>query len=176
MKTKLTVVALLAFAAGGTCPSDVNNDGTVGIQDFLMVLGAWGPCPNATVISMEAQVAVTHWFIRSWSDGRVEVIWEDFFDTSGVWFVSEAPPSSNAGQPVDISVTFSSATDCSLGRSPTCAEQGFATNGSLHRLYRQYADGSAEYIFLAVCADAELDDFCVGWDTAWTPVQEVTIK
>ncbi len=37
----LVIVALLAFAAGGTCPSDVNNDGTVGITDFLAVLGEW---------------------------------------------------------------------------------------------------------------------------------------
>ncbi len=44
MKTKLTIVALLAFAAGGTCPSDVNNDGTVGINDFLQLLGDWGAC------------------------------------------------------------------------------------------------------------------------------------
>ena len=42
MKTKITVVALLAFAAGGTCPSDVTNDGAVGINDFLAVLAAWG--------------------------------------------------------------------------------------------------------------------------------------
>ena len=46
MRTKtLVIVALLAFAAGGTCPSDVNNDGTVGINDFLDLLAAWGPCP-----------------------------------------------------------------------------------------------------------------------------------
>ena len=45
MKTKsLVIVALLAFAAGGTCPSDVNNDGTVGINDFLTLLGGWGAC------------------------------------------------------------------------------------------------------------------------------------
>ncbi len=30
MNTKLIIVALLAFTVGGTCPSDVNNDGTVG--------------------------------------------------------------------------------------------------------------------------------------------------
>ena len=53
MKTKLIIVALLAFAAGGTCPSDVNNDGEVGILDFLQVLGAWGPCPAPTVVAME---------------------------------------------------------------------------------------------------------------------------
>jgi hypothetical protein len=41
MKSKLVIVALLAFAAG-----DVNNDGTVGINDFLQLLGDWGPCPK----------------------------------------------------------------------------------------------------------------------------------
>jgi len=45
MRTKTLVIIALAFAAGGTCPSDVNNDGTVGINDFLGLLAAWGPCP-----------------------------------------------------------------------------------------------------------------------------------
>ena len=43
--TKLMLIAL-AFAAGSTCPSDVNNDGTVGITDFLILLGVWGPCAD----------------------------------------------------------------------------------------------------------------------------------
>jgi hypothetical protein len=28
-----------------TCPADIDNDGTVGINDFLDVLAAWGSCP-----------------------------------------------------------------------------------------------------------------------------------
>ena len=28
-----------------TCPADINNDGTVGILDFLNLLAAWGACP-----------------------------------------------------------------------------------------------------------------------------------
>jgi len=28
-----------------TCPADIDNDGNVGILDFLGVLAAWGPCP-----------------------------------------------------------------------------------------------------------------------------------
>ena len=79
MKTRtLCIVALLAFAAGGTCPSDVNNDGVVGIQDFLQVLGAWGPCPNATVVDV-AVVRITFFdsvdgrlVVRIWSDGFAE--------------------------------------------------------------------------------------------------------
>ncbi len=29
----------------GSCPTDVNRDGDTGINDFLSLLGAWGPCP-----------------------------------------------------------------------------------------------------------------------------------
>jgi hypothetical protein len=29
----------------GVCPSDIDGDGEVGILDFLMLLGDWGPCP-----------------------------------------------------------------------------------------------------------------------------------
>ena len=50
--TKLMLIAMLAFAAGGTCPSDVNNDGTVGINDFLQVLGDWGECGEPVIILM----------------------------------------------------------------------------------------------------------------------------
>ncbi len=31
---------------GSSCPADVDGDGIVGIDDFLAVLGAWGPCPG----------------------------------------------------------------------------------------------------------------------------------
>jgi len=27
------------------CPGDIDGDGTVGIVDFLQLLGTWGPCP-----------------------------------------------------------------------------------------------------------------------------------
>lgn len=32
-------------ACSGPCPGDVDHDGLVGIQDFLMLLAAWGSCP-----------------------------------------------------------------------------------------------------------------------------------
>ncbi len=70
--TKLMLVALIAFAAGGTCPSDVNNDGTVGINDFLQLLGDWGPCPNATVVGVGAVSLTADVIVRVWSDGLVE--------------------------------------------------------------------------------------------------------
>ena len=75
MKSKLMLVALLAFAAGGTCPSDVNNDGTVGINDFLQVLGDWGPCPSSKVISMSymSVLSTTTFLVQLRSDRQLQV-------------------------------------------------------------------------------------------------------
>ena len=168
--TKLMLIVMLAFAAGGTCPSDVNNDGTVGINDFLQLLGDWGPCPTASVIAMEAlQASVFQNIIRCWSDGRLEIVWENVQNAPGVWHVDEAPASSNTGQPVGVSVARGGDGDCSLGPSPTCAEQGFG-NPVRYRIYRQYADGSAEYILMDFCNDAGADNFCRSLDTAWIPI------
>ena len=72
MKSKLVIVALLAFAAGGTCPSDVNNDGTVGINDFLQLLGDWGPCPSPPkVVAFDGHGAR---MFRVWSDGTIQFL------------------------------------------------------------------------------------------------------
>ena len=27
-------------------PGDMNGDGSVGVADFLILLGSWGPCPD----------------------------------------------------------------------------------------------------------------------------------
>lgn len=37
----------IAPAPQGTCPADLNNSGAVDVQDLLILLGAWGPCPDA---------------------------------------------------------------------------------------------------------------------------------
>ncbi len=34
-----------ASSCPGSCPADVDGDGEVGINDFLDLLAAWGPCP-----------------------------------------------------------------------------------------------------------------------------------
>ncbi len=31
--------------AKDTCPADIDDNGVVGINDFLDLLAAWGPCP-----------------------------------------------------------------------------------------------------------------------------------
>jgi subtilisin family serine protease len=38
--------AALLEAQGGQVPGDIDGDGSVGITDFLILLGAWGPCPD----------------------------------------------------------------------------------------------------------------------------------
>jgi hypothetical protein len=44
---------------GAACPADINNDGTVNVQDLLAVIGAWGPCPGcAADINDDQQVNV----------------------------------------------------------------------------------------------------------------------
>ena len=107
--TKLMLIAMLAFAAGGTCPSDVNNDGTVGINDFLQLLGDWGPCPNATVVDADFQGS--GWSFRIWSDNTLEAAWEggalDCFECKesppvGQWLTVESPPSPPGAFPIAL--------------------------------------------------------------------------
>ena len=71
--TKIAVAVLAGAVAGGTCPSDVNNDGTVGIQDFLQVLSDWGPCPSATVVDYQTLDQPGYVGCRLWSDNTLEI-------------------------------------------------------------------------------------------------------
>ncbi|MHC4711191.1 MAG: dockerin type I domain-containing protein, partial [Planctomycetota bacterium] len=32
--------------AGPACPADLDGDGAVGVTDFLVLIGVWGPCPD----------------------------------------------------------------------------------------------------------------------------------
>jgi len=41
-----TVAMLDLPVTVGTCPGDIDGDGSVGINDFLVLLGAWGPNPG----------------------------------------------------------------------------------------------------------------------------------
>ncbi len=38
--------ALLLTPDPTCCPADLDGDGDVGVSDFLILLGAWGPCPD----------------------------------------------------------------------------------------------------------------------------------
>ena len=43
---ELADVVILQLNDGTSIPGDLDGDGTVGIIDFLALLGAWGPCPS----------------------------------------------------------------------------------------------------------------------------------
>jgi len=43
---ELEDVVILQLNGGTGIPGDLDGDGTVGINDFLDLLGAWGPCPS----------------------------------------------------------------------------------------------------------------------------------
>jgi hypothetical protein len=40
------------------CPADLDNDGFVGITDFLLLLGLWGPCPAGCAADLDNSGAV----------------------------------------------------------------------------------------------------------------------
>ncbi|MCP3905347.1 MAG: hypothetical protein GY715_17100 [Planctomycetes bacterium] len=65
----LTIGFLTAGATAGTCPADVNDDGSVNFADILDVIGSWGPCPGCP-----ADV-----------DGNGTVDFGDILDVIGAW-------------------------------------------------------------------------------------------
>ncbi len=159
--TKLMLIAMLAFAAGGTCPSDVNNDGNVGIQDFLQVLGAWGPCPNASIVDVvtvrpfvDPKVGIV--FVRLWSDGFAE-----YRTTNGnlghlpnvkVWTalpVRPDPPDANA---VAISGAYL--------RHFTTTPPDWRS-----RFHRLWSDGTIDTITYDICDGNPPTDGWSGWAT-----------
>lgn len=38
------VVGSFTYYSTAECPADVNGDGTVSVNDLLMLIGAWGNC------------------------------------------------------------------------------------------------------------------------------------
>ena len=52
------------------CPADIDGSGDVGIGDFLLVLGQWGPCPPKCIADVDG-------------DGTVGIV--DFLIVIGTW-------------------------------------------------------------------------------------------
>ena len=171
MNTKLIIVALAGFAVGGTCPSDVNNDGTVGIQVFLQVLGDWGPCPSPPVVTAMAtdNTAIPGQIVlvRQWSDGLTQVggfAHNDFTDVDlTVW--ADAPPSKHKGQVVSVS-----------SHKPTDVPTTCFCGGNWNRLfraYRQFADGYLEVIDGNLCIIGGFDELCISFVSDWHQVGDL---
>ncbi len=60
----------MRVSLGGDCPADIDGDGMVGIGDFLLVLGRWGPCPApcppttcAADVDSDCQVGINDFLI-----------------------------------------------------------------------------------------------------------------
>ena len=111
---------------GDPCPSDIDNDGTVGITDFLQLLGDWGPCPAATIVDgVWSTGGPGTVLFRIWSDGFAEARPIDFKDPKGMpfsWLALPDNPDAPASQPIAVSTNI---------------------NG---RYYRFWADGTVDYI------------------------------
>ena len=77
---------------GDPCPSDIDNDGIVGITDFLQVLADWGPCPSPsiTTVALGAGGPPGRASFRAWSDGRLEA-WL-FGNAHDCWDCSKSDP------------------------------------------------------------------------------------
>ena len=131
MNTKLIIVALAAFTVGGTCPSDVNNDGTVGIQDFLQVLAEWGPCPEPSVIAVGGTDPSPVFVVRLWSTGLVQVRHTEPL-SSGCWNCKEVWP------PPFTWIDFGTPSMPNSDAKPV--DLDFSLNGS--RLFVAFTDGT----------------------------------
>ena len=153
MSAKLIIVALLAFAAGGTCPSDVNNDGTVGINDFLAVLAAWGPCPDPQITAVASTFSTSavdgpDIAFRGWSDGRIEV-----------WLFENT----NGTDCLDCSASLPRLTWFDLGTTPD-ASSVVDIDAMFNRMVVTLASGktwTAEFsIFTFNCPDKQIGEGC----------------
>ena len=162
MRTKTFVIIALAFAAGGTCPSDVNNDGTVGINDFLQVLGDWGPCPNASVVAAaQEKTRSTRFDFQLWSDNTIRFRRNATTDNcygcdesvppnGAGWLIMDSPPTS--ATPVDI-----------------------VTGPESDGLWVHYADGSAYFTDMDVAVGLPCKNGAdtSGCEFVWTPWEEI---
>ena len=120
-------VGTSAGSGGDPCPADLDGDANVGIVDFLQLLAAWGPCPQATVVcyaKIQEGTADPKLTLRLWSDNTLEIsnstldpggipggmdLWwcTESFPNSGQWGAVEAPPAAPNALPVDIWVRSS---------------------------------------------------------------------
>ncbi len=156
------------------CPSDVDNDGNVGVLDFLQVLAEWGPCPTPPKpIAVALSPGTPQLLARQWSDGMLEVFIPLY---GGPQMGVVAPASAHVGAVVDITVnSLGGNSGCGID----CASQGFdfPLPGGLV-VVRQYADGYAEWTTVSMCENT--DDphagHCFNWASpaggfeAWSEV------
>ena len=166
MNTKLIIVALAAFTVGGACPSDVNNDGTVGIQDFLQLLGDWGPCPAPVLIDVattpNTQFGACTITVRQWSDGFAEYRLENFGACTSAqpeWTpVPDSPvPPLSLVVALDAGGNYTDSNNFGL----TQCDRGNLQGGAF--FVRLYADGTTETIKAKSCVESGGGGYHIEW-------------
>ena len=123
---------------GDPCPSDIDDDGMVGITDFLQLLGDWGPCPSSRVVAFSVIGLANNadMAVRVWSDNRVQFVIKTQelcwlcpdSPPSDEWTDLESPPSKMGATPIAISGTH----NC----------EGFQGKVGCPRIYVAYSDGT----------------------------------
>ncbi len=145
-----------AGAGGEPCPADVDNDGQVGITDFLAVIGAWGPCLSATIVD----VAV----VQPFPDDRVGVVVVRLWSDGAAEYQTQA---GNAGQMPSVEVWTP---------LPVSPKSPAATAAAISGAYKRYVAADGYYVsqFVRVWADGSADTikyhlFDDGSADEWTP-------
>lgn len=117
--------------AGDPCPADIDNDGDVGINDFLQLLADWGPCPTPRVVAIESIFIHGGLFhFRLWSSGQVEIRrTETKLPNGQCWECGEAWP------PAHVWV------DYGVPSTPTADSRPVDTAYHSSTLYVGYSDG-----------------------------------
>jgi hypothetical protein len=162
-----TIWAARPTEAGPTeCPSDVDNDGNVGILDFLQVLADWGPCPSppqlvsVTLAGIGNGNPAASLLVRTWTDGLAEYT----TNLGGPWTPwTPLPESPHAG--------LARVVDCdSLGlASGLIGECGPGkTLVNAVPFVRLFADGYSELVAASDCSDGK-GGFSISWGE-WGPV------
>ena len=143
-------VVTLALAGDPTCPSDIDDNGTVGTTDLLQLLSDWGPCPTPPrVISIESSLGAGR-VLRLWSDGRIEC---------GV--VSAAAPCSPILDPPWAEIP----NDPPFPPDVRIVEIGGTVNGDI--VFRLWSDGTIEWNRVLA------GGFCGNPDSTWCGWQVV---
>lgn len=133
---------------GDPCPADIDDNGTVNVQDFLILLGSWGDCPGPPRV-IEMALVSNDGLYRLWSDGMIERATNDAGDfcSGGVWCEWEEVPDDAPPQPNARVIQIAS----------------FST-GFLYRLWSNGVSQRNRTLISVTCPDTTPVEWC-GWVT-----------
>lgn len=161
-------------ARGDPCPADIDDNGTVNVQDFLILLGSWGPCPGPPrLVATDSSGAVgpgVNVSVRLWSDNTLDLnvlglaipcwLCGNSYPPPGEWIVVEPPLLRPSAQPIDVALS-----------GPIHG----AGTGATQAVWVSYSDGTMYWRLLDMAHDGPVCDndpdivACnLFWVTPWT--------